>query len=316
MAHGDTLGPVSTLLAAVPSAPPTPGRVLGVWSVDWSLVVVGVVALLYLSGVRRLAERGRRWPVARLACFVGGLAVLLVALDSGIGTYDTTRFSLHVVQHLLLGMVAPVLLVLGAPITLALQASRRPSQRRLLRVLHSGPVRVVTHPLVVWVAFAGTLVVLYFTGLYALTLRDPLVHDLVHVHFVVVGCLFAGYVVGVDPLPHALPYGARAIFVAVMLPFHAFLGVALLGRHTVIAASWYSHSAPAWAAGTALADQRTGAGVLWAFGELFGLVALGIVFGQWMSHEERVARREDARRSGSGSPLATGGEAGAGAHVG
>ena len=267
---------------------------LGLWSVDWSLVVLGVTALLYLSGVRRLAERGRKWPVARLACFLAGLVVLLVALDSGVATYDTTRFSLHVVQHLLLGMVAPVLLVLGAPITLALQASRRPAQRRLLRVLHSRPVRVVTHPLVVWVAFAGTLVVLYFTGLYALTLRDSLVHDLVHVHFVVVGCLFAGYVVGVDPLPHALPYGARAIFVAVMLPFHAFLGVALLGRHTVIAASWYAHSAPAWAARTALDDQRTGAGILWVFGELFGLVALGIVFGQWMGHEERAARREDA----------------------
>ena len=197
---------------------------------------------------------------------------------------------MHVAQHLLLGMLAPVLLVLGAPLTLALQASERRTRSRLLRLLHSRPVAVLTHPLLVWVWFGGTLVVLYFTGLYALSLRDPWVHVLIHAHFVVVGCLFMAYVIGVDPLPRAFGYGGRMLFVAVVLPFHAFLGVALLGERRVLASGWYAGHAPAWAT-TPLADQRLGAGMLWAFGEVFGLVALGIVLYQWMRHDEAVAAR-------------------------
>src|SRR5258708_37941432 len=111
-------------------------------------------------------------------------------------------------------MLAPLLLVLGAPITLALQASPRRVQRRLLRVLRSHPVALIAHPVTVWVLFGGTLVVLYFTGLYELTLRNHAAHVLVHVHFLVVGFLFMGYVVGIDPLGRALGYGARLLYVA------------------------------------------------------------------------------------------------------
>ncbi len=228
----------------------------------------------------------------RTGAFGGGLVVIAFATQSGFARYDTVLFSMHVAQHLLLGMLAPVLLVLGAPLTLALQASERRTRSRLLRLLHSRPVAVLTHPLLVWVWFGGTLVVLYFTGLYALSLGDPWVHVLIHVHFVVVGCLFMAYVIGVDPLPRAFGYGGRMLFVAVVLPFHAFLGVALLGERRVLASGWYAGHAPAWAT-TPLADQRLGAGMLWAFGEVFGLVALGIVLYQWMRHDEAVAARRD-----------------------
>jgi cytochrome c oxidase assembly factor CtaG len=198
------------------------------------------------------------------------------------------------VQHILLGMVAPLLLVLGAPVTLALQASSRPSQRWILRVLRSVPVRVLTHPLVAWVLFSTSIVTLYFTPLYELSLRNDWFHVVTHAYFVLAGCLFLAHVVGVDPIPHALGYGARLLYVVVLLPFHTFVGVALLTMNTVIASGWYAQVQRRWGPGP-LADQRTGAGLLWISGELFGLVCIGIVMYQWMSAEERAAARHDRR---------------------
>jgi putative copper resistance protein D len=206
-----------------------------------------------------------------------------IAVLSGVSSYDETRFVVHVVQHLLLSMVAAVLFVLSAPITLALQAGSRTTQHRIVRVLHSGPVHVLTHPVTVLALFGGTLFVLYFTGLYDLSLRSQPVHELVHLHFVVVGSLFFWMVVGVDVVRNRLPYGACLLCVMATVPIHAFLGIALL-----------SSRAPLFA-GHSLADQRAGAGILWAAGDLVTLVVGGIVLAQWMAHEERVAAREDRR---------------------
>jgi cytochrome c oxidase assembly factor CtaG len=297
MTHTATLGPVSVAaLLADFLAPGKPSwsTVFGDWTVDPVFVLTLLAGALYVSGVRRLAARGRSWPVGRSVAFGSGLVLIAFATQSGFAQYDRVLFSLHVAQHLLLGMIAPVLLVLGAPVTLALQAGHRSAQTRGLQVLHSRPVAVVTHPLVVWILFGGTLVVLYFTGLYELSLRNAWVHGFLHVHFIVVGCLFMAYVIGVDPMPRSFGYGARLLFVAVVLPFHAFLGVALLGRRTVLAADWYAHVSRPWVS-SGLSDQKVGAGMLWAFGELFGLVALGIVLYQWMRHEELVAARADRR---------------------
>jgi cytochrome c oxidase assembly factor CtaG len=243
----------------------------------------GIVLLLwwYLSAVRRLADRGRRWAPGRLTCFLIGVGVIAVATQSGIATADTTSFSAHVIQHLLLGMLAPVLLALGAPITLALQASNRKTHRRLLRVLHSRPVSILTHPLTAWSLFGGSMFVLYFSGLYAATLRNVALHDLVHLEFVLVGCLFFWPVVGIDPTPHRLPYGGRMLYVLVALPFHTILGVALITQQRLIAP------------GITLADQQAGAGILWSAGEALGLIAMMIVAYQWMAAEEREAIRLD-----------------------
>ena len=275
-------------------APPAPSWDILVtdWSLDLAFPVVLAAAAAYIVGVRRLHVRGRSWPAARTAAFLSGLAVILIATESGLAAYDDVLFSLHIVQHVLLGMVAALLLVLGAPITLALQAGSRASQRRLLRVLHSRPARIVANPLTAWVLFGGTLIVLYFSPLYELSLRNEWVHSGVHVHFVLVGALFMAYVVGLDPIPGALGYGARVLYLVVLLIFHTFLGVALLTSKTVIAADWYHGVVRSWG-GSPLSDQRTGAGVLWTAGELFGLVAIGVVVYQWMAAEERVAARHD-----------------------
>jgi len=231
------------------------GIVLGAW---W-----------YLSAIHRLAERGRRWSRWRTVPYLGGLAVLAIAT--------------HVIQHLLLGMVAPVLLALGAPLTLALQSSGRDTRRRLLGLLHGRAVGVLTRPLMAWVLFGGSMFALYFTPLYAETLGNTVLHDAVHALFLLSGCLFFWPVVGLDPTPHRLPYGGRMLYVLAALPFHTILGVALVTQTKLVAP------------GLSLSDQQTGAGILWTAGELLGLIAMMIVAAQWMQAEEREAIREDRR---------------------
>ena len=264
------------------------------WSLEVTLPFVVLAAAAYVLGVRRLHARGRSWPATRTAAFLSGLVVVLVATESGIAAYDRVLYSLHVVQHILLGMVAPLLLVLGAPITLALQAGSRGTQRSILRILRSAPVRVLTHPLTAWLLFGTSVVTLYFTPLYELSLRNEWFHVATHAYFVGAGCLFLAHVVGLDPIPHAFGYGARLLYVLVLLPFHTFVGVALLSMNSVIASGWYEQVERRWGA-SPLADQRTGAGLLWVSGELFGLLCIGIVVHQWMSAEERAAARHDRR---------------------
>ncbi len=275
-------------------APPAPSWdvLLTDWSLDVTFPVVVFAAAAYVVGVRRLRARGRSWPASRTAAFLFGLVVILVATASGIAAYDRVLFSLHIVQHILLGMVAPLLLVLGAPITLALQSGSRGTQRAILRVLRSAPARVLTHPLAAWLLFGTSVVTLYFTPLYELSLRNEWFHVATHAYFVGAGCLFLAHVVGLDPIPHALGYGARLLYVLVLLPFHTFVGVALLTMNTVIASGWYDQVERRWGA-SPLADQRTGAGLLWISGELFGLLCIGIVVHQWMNAEERAAARHD-----------------------
>jgi putative copper resistance protein D len=265
------------------------------WAIEplSALLLLGLAAT-YLVGVRRLKQRGRRWPPARTAAFCSGLGVAAIATQSGLAAYDEVLFSLHVVQHLLLSMVAPPLLALGGPVTLFLQAGPPEARRRLRSALHSRPVVVVTHPLVAWVAFAGSLYVLYFSPLYELSLRSAPVHALVHAAFFLTGCLFFWPVVGLDPLPRRLPHAARLLWVVLALPFHALLGVALLSGGRVLAADYYEGLGRTWGA-SPLADQRTGGGLMWMAGDLVGLVVLGVVVVQWMGHEQRVAAREDRR---------------------
>jgi putative copper resistance protein D len=262
-------------------------------SVDPVAAVLTVVAgVLYLRAVARQRRRGHRWRTWRTISFVVGLFVIIMATQSGLARYDAAYFSLHVVQHVLLAMVAPVFLVLGAPMTLAIQASGASGQRGIVRVLQHPVAVAVTHPLTAWSAFAATLFVLYFTPLYGLSLRNSVVHAWLHVHFVVSGCLFAESVVGLDTHRVRLPHPARLLLVALTVPVHAVLGIALLARDDVIAGPWYLRHREG-SGYQLLLDQRLGAGLLWAAGELFGVSLAALVLTQWMRHSEREARRHD-----------------------
>jgi cytochrome c oxidase assembly factor CtaG len=279
--------------AEVPA--PTLRRVLLGWSLDPLPSVLLVAAgVLYLAARRRLVAGGVAWPVQRTACFLGGLGALALALLSPIEAYDTVLFSVHVAQHMLLTMVAAPLLALGAPITLALRATRGRARRRMVAVLHSPPVRVLGHPLVAWVLFTVSLYGLYFSPLFDLSLRNRLVHDLVHLHFLAAGLLFWWPVVGIDPTRWRLPHIARLLFVFLMVPFHAFLGVAIMNSGRLLAPSLATFRR-SWGP-TPLADQQAGGAILWGAGDL---VALGAVLGilvAWASYDQNVvAVREDRR---------------------
>ncbi len=240
--------------------------------------MVGVaVALLVAAGVRRVAAKGRRWRTPRVLAMLGGAVAMAAS-----GLLDTGRFSAHMLEHVLVGMVAPMLIATGAPATLALQAASPRTRTRLLRILHSRWLRTLTHPLVAWAVFAATPVAIYFTPLLDLTVRSAFVDVLVHLHLSVAGFVFFWPAVGTDPAPRPLPHGARVLYLLLAIPFHAFLGVALLSADEVLGgadATW------------TLADQRNGAAILWASGDLVGLVAGGIALWRWMDADERAAVR-------------------------
>jgi putative membrane protein len=268
-------------------------------------LAVALAAGFYVAGVRRLAARGRRWPPSRSVATGLGLGVLVVATQSGLARYDTVSFALHSAQHVLLGMVAPALLALGAPITLALQASSRSTKEVLLRWLHSGPAAVASHPVVAWVLFGGTLFALYFTALLEWSVRNDLVHVAVHLHFVAVGAAFCWTALAVDPGRWRLPHGARLLYVLLAVPVHAILGLALLSGDQLVAGGVYAEVAPVWLTDP-VADQRLGAGILWGAGEVFALFLAAVILVQWVRHDEREARRTDrvldARRLGVTRP--------------
>ena len=293
-----------TALSSVPVDPPTAIRLLGDWVFDPAgLLPVLVAAVAYTGGVRRLRARRRSWSARRSASFAAGLGTIAFALQSGLARYDTAAFSVHAAQHLLLTMVAPPLLALGAPLTLALQASSRSTKRVLLSVLHSRPLQAVTHPLVAWSLFTASLYGLYFSPLFELSLTSAWLHIATHAHFVAVGSLFWWVVVGLDPTPRRLSHPARMLYVFLMLPFHAFLGIAVMSSTQLLAPALAG--AASWG-GVPLADQRTGGGILWAAGDLIAVVSLLALMASWMAHESRqTARRErleDARARQGGPP--------------
>jgi putative copper resistance protein D len=253
--------------------------------VDVGLLLAAALAgVLYAGGVRRLAARGRRWPASRTTAFAAGLVAVVLAGAGATGD-ESSSFTAHALQHALLAMVAPLLLALGGPVTLALQATARPTQVALLRLVHSKPAAVLSNPVVAWVLFGGSTVLLYTTPLLEASLRSGVVHAAVHLHLLLVGCLFSWTVVGVDPLPRRLPHGARLAAVLLALPFHAVVGLALVSSGTLLAADFYSD----------LGAQHAGGAVLWVTGELFGVVAAGIVLAQWMRADAREAARMDRR---------------------
>jgi cytochrome c oxidase assembly factor CtaG len=270
---------MSTTAVSGPSAADLAFR----WQLDpAALLLVAVTGALYVLGVRRLARRGRRWSPARGAAMAGALAVAIVATQSGIGRFEGDRLWVHMVQHALLGMAVPLLVVLSAPLTLALQTARPTTRQALRTSLHSRAARVFTHPVVAWCLFGGGLVVIYLTPLLDVAARNDPVHLLVHAHVVLSGTLFLAVLVGVDPLPHRPPFGARLLALLAAVPFHAVVGLALLSAGSPIAPDAYPR----------LSDQRTAAGLFWGTGELFTLLVAGVILRQWWLGERRAEARE------------------------
>ena len=291
---------VSTLAATVTDLPPfTLEGALTDWSLDpVPFVLVVWTAGAYLAGVMVLRRRGDRWPVGRTVAFLAGMGAFALATLSGVAAYDTTLLSVHMVQHMVLSMVVPLSLALGAPVTLALRTLPRRPKRWLLAVLHSRVARVLSFPPLTLMLYIVSPWAFYYSGWYRASLESAYVHEAMHVHLVLVGALFFWPLMGIDPVPGRVGYPARMLLVVLTLPFHAFLGVTIMGQETLLGGDWYPKLSDgpmgAWLPDP-LEDQHLAGGILWGSGDLIGLVFFAVLFTQWVRSSMREAVREDRR---------------------
>ena len=282
------------------AGPPTVARILFDWRFDLILGTAAIVfAGLYLAGVWRLRKRGDAWPTGRIVAWLCGCAVLLFASSSGIGRYMPAMFSMHMAAHMLLSMLVPVLLVLGAPVTLALRAlpaargDDPPGPREwLLAALHSRVSRLLTNPIVATIIFVSGFYGLYFGGIFDVAVTSHAAHVAMNLHFLLTGYLFYWVVIGVDPTPRPIPPIAKLAVVFASLPLHAFFGVVLMGTKAVLAGDFYKSLQLPWHTDL-LADQRLGGGIAWSAGEVPLVLVLIALFIQWRRSDQRTAVRLD-----------------------
>ncbi len=280
--------------------PPTVARVLFDWRFDLIFGTAAIVmAVVYLAGVGRLRRRGDAWPVGRTLGWLLGCAALLFATSSGLGRYMPAMFSMHMVAHMLLSMLVPILLVLGAPMTLALRAlpaaggGEPPGPREwLLAALHSRVSRFLTHPIVATVLFVAGFYGLYFGGIFDAAVSNHAAHVLMNVHFLLSGYLFYWVVIGIDPTPRQIPQLGKLAMVFASLPLHAFFGVVLMGMQTVVGETFYRSLQLSWH-NDLLGDQHLGGGIAWAAGEVPLVVVMIALFIQWRRSDQRTAKRLD-----------------------
>ena len=289
--------------------PPTPTvtAYLFGWHPEWVLLTGSILALgLYLTGIRKLRKSQISWPIGRTASFLLGIAVLAWASSSGISKYAMVSFSAHMIQHMILSMIAPIFLVLGAPVTLALRAlpTHSDSQLRntrdwILALIHSSYARYVTHPIAVLIIFTFGLYGLYFTPLFGDLMRSHSGHVFMGIHFLFSGFLFAFMTVGIDPAPRKIPYWAKLMMVLVALGIHTFFALAIMQSTTPIGEIWYAQVQPPWQFNL-LKDNYTGGGIAWAVGEIPTLILAILVVVQWARSDTKLAKRTDraAQRDG------------------
>lgn len=273
-----------------------------------SVFIVGclLAAALYTAGLVRLHRRGDRWPAGRsVSWFLGLLSVWLVTA-TGVGVYAPVTFSAHMMQHMMLSMLSPILLVLGAPLTLSLRAlhpapirGQRGPREWISAMTHSRYLKLITHPVVALGIYVSGLFGLYFTAVFGWLMGSHLGHVVMLVHFLAAGYLFFWTIIGIDPMPRDIPYWARFLDLLASMGVHAFFGVIVMMALTPIASGWYTQVAPEWLTST-LRDQYAGGGIAWAFGELPSLVIVVALAWQWSRSDERAAERysRQAERDG------------------
>lgn len=276
------------------------------WRIDliWALIVAFGI-FFYVAGHLRLAKRGDRWPIARTISWVSGMLILGVSTNSGLALYGTYLFSIHMVTHMLLSMATPLLLVLGAPITLASRAiaarkdGSRGAREWILVLVHSRYLGILGHPLIAAAIFALSLIVFYYSPLFSWVLEEHLGHQWMIMHFVLTGYLFAQSLVGIDPSPHDPPYPMRLIIVLATMAFHAFFGLSLIYGTGLLASDWYGAMGRQWGLDP-LSDQQQGGELAWGLGEIPTLVLAIVVTYAWARSDDRVSKRLDRQADRDG----------------
>ena len=292
--------PVEVALGYDLAGPPTVARILLDWRFDLIFGTAAIVfAAVYIAGVIRLHRRGDHWPAGRTVAWLLGCAVLLFATSSGLGRYMPAMFSVHMAGHMLLSMLTPILLVLGAPTTLALRAlptagkGNPPGPREwLLAGLHGTASRFFTHPVVATAMFVAGFYALYFGGIFDAAAGHHGAHLVMNVHFLLTGYLFYWAVIGIDPTPRAIPPIGKIGMVFATLPLHAFFGVVLMGMSVVLAGTFYRSLQLPWHTDL-LGDQHLGGSIAWAAGEIPLVVVLLALLIQWQRSDRRTSTRTD-----------------------
>jgi putative copper resistance protein D len=298
----------------MPSLPPTFARLIA-WHLQPVPVLPGIAVVLlvaYVFGLIVLRRRGIRWPLARTAWWVAGIATLIAITATGVDGYGMELFSVHMVQHMVLSMLTPIFLALGAPITLILRAlpaspgGGRNARKLFLALLHSRVASFFTHPAVTVTLFLVSLYGLYFTPIFDALMSTMWGHNLMLLHFLAIGYLYFWGVMGVDPSPQRTPRGIRSLSspilrileMVVTVPFHAFFGVVVMMSVDLIV-HFYAMPNPSWHI-SALGDQQLGGGIAWGFTEIPTLIVLGVLFWQWQSTATRHDRAADRKADGNG----------------
>ena len=280
---------------------PTPANVALTFHLEPLFLTASLVAAaLYLAGAIRLARRGDRWPVLRTVSWLLGIAIVIWCTNFGIAVYASVSVGMHMLQHMTLTMLAPILLVLGAPATLALRALKpappgeRGPREWLTWLLHSRITGFFTNPIYVFIVYVIGLYGLYLTPVFGWLMGSHAGHIAMQVHFIVSGYLFYWVLIGIDPRPKPLPYWGRMLLLLVGMAVHAFFAVVLMMGSTPLAPDWYGVVRPPWVTDP-LADSLNGGQIAWALAEVPGLIVLIAIAVQWGRSDDREARRRDRR---------------------
>lgn len=280
--------------------PPTFSRVLLAYDADGLMLGLLIFAVaIYIKGVIILSRRGDKWPVGRTIAFALGISAIDFATSGGLGVYSRFAFSNHMLSHMVLGMIAPIGIVLGAPVTLALRTLPigRNEQERGIRgnfiaLLHSKLSKIYTHPVVALAIFNGSLFALYFTPLFGNLMQGHSGHFFMSMHFLLSGILFFQVLIGVDPMPRKVPHIVKVIIIFAAMSIHAFFSISIMSASTLLDNGYFELLERPWATDL-LADQRLGGAIGWATGEIPILLALLATFIQWIKQDKKDAARID-----------------------
>jgi len=303
---GSTVSQLLLVLGYEFPGAPSPLRMLTFWRFDTFLSVGGLLlAAVYLAGAVRLRRRGDRWPVGRTVSWLAGCVALVFATGSGVRAYGSAMFSIHMVEHMTLNMFVPVLLVLGAPVTLALRVlpsaapAAPPGPREwIVRAVHSPLTAFLTNPITAFVLFVGSLYAVYLTPLFDTLVLYHWGHELMSVHFLITGYLFYWGIIGVDPGPRRLPYIGRLALLFATMPFHAFFGIAMMTKTTAVGRDYYATMALPWVS-SLTNDQRLGGAIAWGAGEVPLVMVVIALVTQWARQDRRTPAPSD-RHSDAG----------------
>lgn len=269
---------------------------IDVTSVFPALALLALAA--YLLGVRSLGRRGIRWPRHRTVTFTMGIVTVLLVTATQVMGYAMTLFSIHMLQKMVLAVLSSMLIMLGAPLSLAIRAlphrgPTAPLRPLLLLVMRSRTAGVVTHPVVSTTLFVGSLYGLYFTPAFDFLMGHWVGSLLMLAFFLFTGLLAFGGAFGLDPWPHRVSAPMRLLELVIPGPLHAFFAVAVMMASTPLVKA-FDHAPASWGVDL-MTDQLAAGNIVWGFGELPTIIAVTIVFWQWVRSEERHAHVVDGR---------------------